>query len=334
MSDIINSVTSAPDAFTSWDKCMDKAYCKWPAIVGIVIGSIILLSFLACVINCVCCGARLCSCCCGGCGSCCGSCCPSGRNKEASKYKDDYSRMPATPYGGYQPQPAPAPMTYGYPPPAAQFATFDEPSRKVNEDSLPAMPSWDTATKRRVEDTSIPADQPQNGDLEMGRLDSQSQRMRGGYNTVPNAPLSPMSPNPQGDYFQNDSTIHQGYHSDLGMQRIDSQSNTRYDGFQSVPLSPPPTYRTDSIAQPSISDKFATGAASPSPADYDRQTSYQHHQPSTYAPSTTYEPAQQDYQQDYQQNYQPYNSQQQYQTRPPSFLTPGRKPVNGSYREV
>lgn len=28
MSDIIDRVTSAPDAFTSWDKCMSKAYCK------------------------------------------------------------------------------------------------------------------------------------------------------------------------------------------------------------------------------------------------------------------------------------------------------------------
>lgn len=234
--------------------------------------------------------------------------------------------MPPAPYGGYQPAPAPAPMTYGYPPPSAQFATFDEPSRKIHEDSLPAMPSWDTATKRRVEDISIPPGQPQNGDLEMGRLDSQSQRMRGGYNTVPHAPMSPMSPNPQGDYFQNDTGMSQGYHSDLGMQHMDSQANARYDGFQSVPLSPPPTYRSESVAHSNMSDKFAAGAASPSPADYDRQSPYQHHQPSTYAPSTTYEPPQQDY--------QPYNGQQQYQPRPPSFLTPGRKPVNGSYREV
>jgi len=29
MSDIINEVKSAPDTFTSWDKCMDKAYCKY-----------------------------------------------------------------------------------------------------------------------------------------------------------------------------------------------------------------------------------------------------------------------------------------------------------------
>lgn len=29
MSDIINEVKSAPDTFTSWDKCMQKAYCKY-----------------------------------------------------------------------------------------------------------------------------------------------------------------------------------------------------------------------------------------------------------------------------------------------------------------
>ena len=89
--------------------------------------------------------------------------------------------MPPTPYGGYQP--APAPMAYGAPQfapqYAPQFATFDDPSRKIHEDSLPPMPSWDTAAKRRVEDTSdLPPHNP-NGDLEMGRLDPHAQGMRG-----------------------------------------------------------------------------------------------------------------------------------------------------------
>ena len=45
-----------------------------------------------------------------------------------------------------------------------QTATFDAPSNKnatYNEDSLPAMPSWDQAQSKRVEDN----------DLEMEKLD-------------------------------------------------------------------------------------------------------------------------------------------------------------------
>jgi hypothetical protein len=29
MSSVINEVKDAPETFTSWDKCMDKAYCKY-----------------------------------------------------------------------------------------------------------------------------------------------------------------------------------------------------------------------------------------------------------------------------------------------------------------
>jgi len=225
--------------------------------------------------------------------------------------------MPPTPYGGYQP--APAPMAYG-PPPAAygapQFATFDDPSRKINEDSLPPMPSWDTATKRRVEDTSPNP----NGDLEMGRLEPQPVGMRGGYNSVPNGPLSP-----QAGLYSHNNGMNQSYNSDLGAQRMAPNGN-EYDSFQAVPLSPPPTYRSNSVAPVSTSDKFMSGTASPSPAEYNRQQTYQQ---SSYAPSITstrYEPP--------QQQYAAYGGQQQYQAEPPSFLQPGHRGGNQSYREV
>lgn len=224
--------------------------------------------------------------------------------------------MPPTPYGGYQP--APAPMAYGAPQYAApQFATFDEPSRKINEDSLPYMPSWDTAAKRRVEDTSPHP----NDDLEMNQLNPHAQGQRNGYDSVPHGPLSP-----QPGVYADNTGMHQSYSSDLGSQRMASNGND-YNSFQAVPLSPPPTYRSNSVA-PSTSDKFISGAASPSPGEYSRQQTYQHQQPSSYAASMTstrYEAPQPDY--------GAYNGQQQYQ-QPPNFLQPGRHPVNGSYREV
>jgi len=316
--DIINDVQSAPETFSSWDKCMEKAYCKWPAIIGIVVGSLILLSVIWCFARCLCCGAELCGCCC--------RCCPSGSRRDRSKFKDDYSRMPPTPYGGYQPPPAP--MAYGANPNTPQFATFEEPNKKINEDSLPPMPSWDAAVKRRVEDQSEPLNPSKEGDLEMGRLASQQQRMRGGYNSVPNGPMSPVPPHPQGEYFDNS----QSYNSDLGDQRMYSHG---HNNFQSVPLSPPPTYRSHSNAPSVASDRFMARAASPNASEFNHRP-YPSHQPSSYAPSgisTRYE-APTDYAPSRISMPDPYNGQQQYQTRPPSFLQVGRKPINGSMREV
>ncbi|KIW99080.1 uncharacterized protein Z519_00743 [Cladophialophora bantiana CBS 173.52] len=323
--DVVSDVKSVPDTFSSWDKCMQKSYCKWPVIAAIVIGSLILLSVLFCIARCICCGAEICSCCM----SCCGGCCRGGRSRDRpSKYKDDYTRMPPTPYQGYQP--APSPMAYGgVNPSVPQFATFDDPSTKrmINEDALPPMPSWDTATKRRVEDTSEPPQQTANGDLEMGRLDSQPQRMRGGYNSVPNRPMSPVSQNSQANYQNN---------------------------FQPIPLSPPPTYHSNSFA-PSVasnSDKFVAGAASPSPYEYSRGQQHQPGYHNAYAPSNTvstlYEPPQNDYSSHRISMPKPYNpvsspppqapypdsASSPYEARPPSFLQVGRKPVSGSMREV
>ena len=176
MADTINNVKNT---FSSWDSCMSKAYCKydhppyaqhtqeesanhtlatrWPVIAGIVIGSLIILSVVICVARCICCGAE-CVCCCF---KCCSGCCGSGRR---DKGHQQLGSVPPTPYGGphgaggglpfynQQYRSAPAPVYHnsnvGGGNPYAQTATFEG---KVHEDSLPAMPSWDTAQERRVE---------------------------------------------------------------------------------------------------------------------------------------------------------------------------------------
>ncbi|KAF9888061.1 hypothetical protein FE257_009326 [Aspergillus nanangensis] len=73
------------------------------------------------------------------------------------KYRDDpYNQPPPPPMPPppanpvYQPSPAP-PMYRGQ----QQVARFDSPKSstpKINEDALPAMPTWDNAVNRRVED--------------------------------------------------------------------------------------------------------------------------------------------------------------------------------------
>jgi hypothetical protein len=372
-----------------WARCKaDNS--RWPVIAAIVIGSLILLSFLFCVARCIFCGVELCSCCV----SCFSCCCRGGggkRNRQ-SKYKDDYERMP-TPYQGYQ-HPASVPMIYGANTPMPQTATFDDPSTKrlINEDSLPYMPSWDTATKRRVEDTSEPPPDTKNGDLEMNRLGAQSHNpqphgMSPGYNGISPGPIPPHP-----DYFHASGPTH-GFESDVGSQRLLNESGR--NSFQAVPLSPPPTYRSNSNAPSVAGDQFMAGAVDPSPHDYNRQrisppgrqlsdphqfqqspppqrqlsSPHDYHQPQNYPPhrqpsypdsyapsSTRYEPSHKSYDSDPNrismpmpynpgpapapvQSHAPYPpsaeaSPSSYSARPPSFLQVGRRPVNGSFREV
>ena len=147
---------------STWNKCMSKTACKWPVIIGIILVTGIILSLLICLIRCMCCGL---DCCCG-----CLSCCRSRRPKR-SKYADNF---PPAPYHGYQPTPNPA-YNPGGAAPSAQFASFDVSKQhggKVNEDSLPAMPSWDNAKERKVYEEEVGQGHGDHG-VELGRLDPQ-----------------------------------------------------------------------------------------------------------------------------------------------------------------
>lgn len=190
--DAISDLKSAPETFSSWDKCMAKSYCKWPVIVAIIVAAVIIIAILACVINCLCCGIQ----CCTGCCRCLSCCCPSPRKNKGSRkqYMDDVSpyHQPPPPMPQatvYQPPPPVAPPTYR----GAQIARFDTPSSpaasktgfKVNEDALPEMPTWDNARTRRVEDTSSPRPE----DMEMEPL-NQPRRSP----SVPRSPASFMGP--------------------------------------------------------------------------------------------------------------------------------------------
>ena len=72
--------------------------------------------------------------------------------------------------GGYQaahnPMGGPQPVPYNQGPQYAQFDT-NKGTRKITEDSLPAMPSWDTATSKRVEDFG----EEHKDNVELGRLE-------------------------------------------------------------------------------------------------------------------------------------------------------------------
>jgi hypothetical protein len=253
------------------------------------------------------------------------------------------------PYQGYQ-----APMIYQ--PAAPQFATFDA-SKKINEDSLPAMPSWDTAQTRRIEDESQ--------DMEMKDLEHQApggQRL--GRTDQMYAPVghevissvhSPYANEPQHDYMHG---AVQPYGSDLGAQHLNNNPYSHDDqAYNRAPLSPAPTYSTGPAPtyhttqpRPPInpnpsyqSDRFAAGVTSPphsggwspientstryEPTEYTSQSNYQN------VPSSPVQ-QQQSFQNFGGQGRQPSFGPPAGQARPPSFLQVGRKPVNGSVREL
>lgn len=289
-----------------------------------------------CCARCLCCGVSCC-CECLSCLTCCDSC--RGRRK-ASKYADD--RPVFAPYQGYQP--APAPPSYA----PSGFATFEAPTNKgrIHEDSLPAMPSWDNASSRRVEDTS------ENNHMEMDHLASQTGQATGivpagartdraGYSQIANQPPSPFENGPA-QYRGADMTQASGY--DLGAQRHATE-DTGYRGYAGVAASTqaypihqpyydspslgggePPSYRTSppseyvpsaqaqmnrlSMPNAAAYKSYSTPQSPPtqwSPTDSTRYA------PTTVAGSAYVSPT---------------------QVRPPSLLQAGRKPVPGSGREV
>ncbi|KAI9673895.1 MAG: hypothetical protein M1817_002101 [Caeruleum heppii] len=287
----VGEIKGAPDTFSSWSRCMSKPYCKWPAIIGIIIGSLIVISLLWCCISCLCCGAS----CCGSCFSCCGNCC--GRRR--SKGQKPISNPTPIPFGarmgGYQP--TPQPPAYMEP----QFATFDVSKKGHksgpsygNEDALPAMPSWETAQQRKVLEESR-ADE-----VEMGRL-----------NAPGNAAHSPMVQNqeygqaghgapygaeggyrgvqPSGGYGQ---TLASPYHSPV----VGTSASNNYDAgsFRNHdPIGQPMPYG----GRPTLDTSY--GGANPTP-------SY-----TAYSPQST--------------GITPANSQLPTTHAPPAALTPGRR---------
>lgn len=342
MAELIDQVKGVKSTFSSWDSCMSKTYCKWPVIAAIIIGTLIVLSVLWCVFSCLCCGLSLCTAC-GRCMTC--RCCAGGGGGKRRK-DPEYQPMPATPtpYTGYQ---APPPMFHNTGP---QFATFDAGNKRsanVHEDSLPAMPSWNNAATRRVEDTSP---QQSGVDMEMERMLPQSQS---------HAAMSPVhSPSP---------VQSQRYASDIGVQRMNHQQSYD-DGYRDAPaqpLSPAPTYRS-SIPNlpPNPQNSYHHDSYSNSPTQYHSNydnppvntgvapypssresvqfTPSRIMSPSAVPAYTSYQPASHEQYQQQQTNHEQYQhinhayqspNQTQYQdTRPPSLLQVGRKPVN--YREV
>lgn len=340
----IDKLKQAPETFSDWDKCMAKDYCKyvarlvyspvlctdstrWPVIVGIIIGSLIVLSIIACVINCLCCGIQCCKCC-----ACCSCCCPSPRRRpDRTKHLDDpeyYQPPPPPPGNTYRPPPGP-PAYRG-----AQVARFDNSSSSgttpVNEDALPEMPSWSNARTRRVEDDS------QQEDMEMEPL-----------NPAHNRAASPARPNmtpvpattyanyrgldDQSSYTPRSPTVPTTSPSpapfspyDVGQQYSDYPYGNPYQSRTATPAAPPYTTAPQpytpmpmAVSSPSEMSRYSPFQRQPSPGVMQPQPPYRGLSPGipTSSPPPAFTPAP-----------GPYEVSDP-AGRPPSLLQSGPKPA-------
>ena len=267
--------------------------------------SVLVISVIWCIARCLCCGA---SCCCG-CLSCCDSCCPSGgRHGKQSKYVDHPSPFQPAPYQGYQP--TPAPPVYSQPP---QFAQFDVTKRnKTNEDALPAMPSWETASQRKV------LEEHKDEDMELGNLDPAKAPM-----------LAHQAPSPRTGYLKTDSSFASRPYQQHGTQNGGDLGNPSSQGRHDLYDNPYP----NSPASPPRYNDSGFGSHQQGYQGSHYQQSY-----SAYAPSesTKYEPSSYGQQESgvAYASRSPHPVQQPYHSHAPSVLQAGRKPVQNSWREI
>lgn len=166
-SDFVDDATAK--ASSGWDTCMGKPMCKyvasipslisssfplshtsipfssvntltpsphrWPAILGILLAILLLLTCTYVLLRCLSC--------------CCCDCLSGGRYQRNRKHK--YADLHSSPYNhnnntAYQAPVAPPGYLAGQAPPP-QYAQFDRPR---GDDSLPAMPSWKGAQEKKV----------------------------------------------------------------------------------------------------------------------------------------------------------------------------------------
>ncbi len=344
---------------------MDKNYCKyvrnhqsfhpaipdtpplrWPAIAGIILGAIIVLSLLWCAIRCLCCGMT----CCCDCLSCCACCCPSGRRGNGSgsygRHRDQPPSFPPASYHGYQP--APAPPSYDAP----KFAQFDVGKRGhgsvVDADALPPMPSWETASSRHVPDQRHGGEEG----LEMGRLDplaAQHAPMLANAAPSPRAGVAEADSSPvlqQHSPYQSQRQQPAGFQGgDLGSPCTRQQSPVAYSPYVS---SPPPQGRGNagygrqaygSPTQPQELGTYGGGGGGGYGYGYGQQRANSPYSAYAQSTSTRYEPTLNYPQQTgVVQNASSSPPLQQQQQQPHEVLASvppiGRRPVQGSWRDT
>ncbi|KAI4716843.1 hypothetical protein E4T48_06971 [Aureobasidium sp. EXF-10727] len=220
MRDIGSEVSDVKNTFSGWDQCMAKAYCKWPVIIGIIVGAVIAISVIWCLVRCLCCGLECC-CSCFSCFSCCTSCCSHSHHRQNGYSQPAPPQFAAPQYTQYQPAAAPvyrAQQQHQTP----QYAHFDAPSgnKQFNEDALPAMPSWNTSRTLRQHEPS---------DMEMGSIQA-------------SAPMLPKSPSAQVNEYPYQANA--GKYGDVAASHKDQYGYGGYSPRVASPVTAAPSYHS------------------------------------------------------------------------------------------
>jgi hypothetical protein len=183
-------------------------------------------------------------------------------------------RSHAAPSFASAPTYAPAPVQE-----RPQFATFESPSKPVNEDALPAMPSWGDARDRHVEVEEQPLPQKR-GDMEMDRLDhngSVTNTSMAGMAAVPRrspvparSPVSPIDGYGYNQGFENEPLVGAAPH------RSPHAGPAPY--VNGRPYAQQDDYRRGSPAQ-NLSPVYGGGEGYAHNQPYDRRSPAPQHQP-------------------------------------------------------
>lgn len=345
---------------------MDKSFIlieptRWPVIAVIIVGSLILLSVLFCIGRCLCCGAE-CACCCF---RCCAGCCGGGKNKK-SKYLDPVpSAMPSQAWNQQyqsQPQPtyrsplaaAPAPTPFQAASAAVpQFATFEAPSKKIHEDSLPEMPSWETAAQKKVEVW----EEPEAHELEKLSPHGQATTTTLNSGVASPQPIRP-GPGPPSPYSEHDAFLAGGGHqygaSTYSLTGGQTPGVAHGDGYHSpAPPNPYGGYGSQhNVSQPAFGQQQYGGSQqNVGQSPYGQpQRGYSQQQQQSYGEQQLYGGSQQNIRRQDDQYRSPvspvysgstvYEPPLRQQDHSPAYGNAalygqqGRKPVNGSWKDV
>lgn len=230
-----------------------------------------------------------------------------------------------------------SPMPPAYAPPSQQHAQFDAPSKQFNGDALPAMPSWQTAHSRRVEVEEIhePTNSVEMDHLAHSSRDEVKVPMLSHAEYAGQSPLASPYASAQEHFYgpQHEQAAFAG-----SQYNLPQDNQGAYRGASSLPPLQSPVHHGGqgySMQQPyaehsqggGMSSSYRgpqhNGPISPISPTYSN-TAYTGYAPSG---STRYEPAMAGPYMSYHQPQSPSSFQGQGQLV-------GRKPVNGSWRDI
>ena len=268
---------------------------RWPAIIGIIVASVVVISIVVCCVRCLYCGL---SCCCDCFG------CFRGRNRKRTKYADTPSPFNPAPFQGYQPANSP----HGYQPP--QYAHFDANPNgnatggKMNEDSLPAMPSWDNAPSRKI------LEENHDNDVEMGKLDPQKEPMMAQQVSAHPAGYSDIDAHLNSLPYQQHGTV-----SNSSVGNSYGPNSPTYGGAygHSSPTTPRQYHSPDDFRR------------HPSPPIQQAYSAYAPSESTRYEPSSVYGA---------HETGAAYHSQSPYLDQTRCALHAGRRPAEGSWKDI